>query len=131
MNIGQESYKPAEPTYLDTSVDLLKHNFTFTTGMLEISSWVPVPENATDVETLWRPAITVVLLSLLVTICFSLPKLHLAWRILNTSNQVGLFNQAVALSLATSGEFNEPETIWFYNILNQTQYSRDCFTNVL
>ena len=77
--------------------------------MLDISGWVPVQENPTDIETPWRPAFIVVLLSLLVTICFSLPKVHLAWRILNTSNQVGLFNQAVALSLATSGEFFQHE----------------------
>ena len=74
------------------------------------SLWVPVTDGHPEAETPWRPPVHVLLLSLLASLAFSLPKLHLAWRIVNTTNQVELFNQAVALSLATSGERLQPKS---------------------
>ena len=110
----------------------LEHNSTSMTQIPTATTclWVPVPESPPEAETPWRlpdvhllqlpllatspapapahllllPLLAPGLLALLATFCLSLPKLLLAWRIVKTTNQVELFNQAVALSLATSGE---------------------------
>ena len=88
------------------SASHLEHNSTSMTQIPTATTclWVPVPESPPEAETPWSLPDVHLLLPLLSTFCLSLPKLLLAWRIVKTTNQVELFNQAVALSLATSGD---------------------------